>query len=410
MKPTFQLLLTVFVFVAVTAFTTLDPKNNKTSADLNESGYIFDVNVTKINSKYSEIPSAVFRNKLVLVSSKKIGAFGNGIDKNTNQPYTNLFCTDIEKGNIELSTPILFSRILNSKGNEGQVSFSPNQYTIYYTRSERENSANYQLYKARLEYGSYGNWTNHNLLKFSGEDYSVENPHVSTDGKYLYFSSNMEGGFGGFDIYKVSIAIDGTLSDPINLGETINTDNDEKYPHTSKDGKELFFSSKGHNSQGGYDIFISNITQDSIYTSPRNLGIKINSIRDDIAFTLINENKGVFSSNAGNAGQRFNMYKFNAKAIYQDLEGIITEEDGEILPNAIVVLYDSSGKEIERQITGKDAAYSFKIRPFKEYQLKTIKAGYDDAIVEFKSNSTKVNFAFKENLKLSSNGKLAKKK
>lgn len=403
-------MLTVFVFVAYFAFNTTDPKSNDTVADLNESGYIFDVNVTQINSKYSEIPSAVFRNKLVLVSSKKIGAIGNGIDKNTNQPYTNLFCTDIEKGNIELSTPILFSRILNSKGNEGQVSFSPNQYTIYYTRSERDNSANYQLYKARLEYGSYGNWTNHKLIKFSSKDYSVENPHVSTDGKFLYFSSNMEGGFGGFDLYRVSIETDGTLGDPINLGGTVNTDKDEKYPHTSKDGKELFFSSKGHNGQGGYDIFISNNIRDFEYSKPRNLGIKMNSIRDDIAFTLINDSKGVFSSNAGNVGQRFNMYKFNAKAIYQDLEGVILEENGEILPNTIVVLYDSKGNEIERQLTGKDAAYIFKIRPFEEYQLKTIKAGYEDAIVEFKSNNTKIDFAFKENLKLSSKGKLAKKK
>lgn len=403
------MLASLLVLFTYNTVNTSSPNNTIEAANLNNSGYLFDVNVTKINSKYSEIPSAVFRNKLVIVSSKKIGAIGNGTDKNTNLPYTNLFCTDINKQNEGFSTPILFSRILNSRGNEGQVSFSPDESTIYYTKSKRKNSSNYKLYSAELEQDSYGNWKNHTPISFNSDDYSIENPHVSSDGKYLYFSSNMEGGFGGFDIYKAKISENGAIGLPTNLGPTINTEMNEKYPHTSKDGGELFFSSEGHTGQGGYDIFISNNYGDLDYSQPRNLGTKINSIRDEIAFTLIDDNYGVFSSNEGNKGQRFNMYKFNAKAIYQNLEGVIFEENNEILPNITVILYDIKGNEIERQTTGRDATYRFKIRPFEQYQLKTLKKGYENAIVTFKSNESKINLAFKEDLKLSSDGTLTKK-
>jgi hypothetical protein len=410
MKSTIQLMLTsVFAIFAYTSINNSNTNETLKAADFNNSGYLFDVNVTKINSEYSEIPSAVFRNKLVIVSSKKIGAIGNGTDKNTRLPYTNLFCSDLANNNQDFSTPILFSRVLNSKGNEGQVSFSPDQYTIYYTKSKRRNASNYQLYSAQLEKDSYGKWTNHTPMPFNNKDYSVENPHVSSDGKFLYFASNMEGGQGGFDIYKASINDSGTIGTPINLGPTINTEADEKYPHTSKDEDELFFSSTGHNGQGGYDIFIANNYGELNYSQPRNLGVKINSIKDDIAFTLIDEDNGVYSSNEGNAGQRFNMYKFNARAIYQDLEGVIFEDNDEIIANITVVLYNNKGNELERQTTGKDATYRFKIRPFEQYQIKTLKDGYENAVVTFQSKEGKLNLAYKEDLKLSSNGTLSKK-
>ncbi|WP_179344238.1 carboxypeptidase-like regulatory domain-containing protein [Winogradskyella ursingii] len=400
MKYLNPFVLTAFAFLSFSLLDNSVPTINNDAADFNTSGYIFTVNVSKINSEYSEIPSAVFRGKLVLTSTKKIGAIGNGIDEHTDQPYSDLFCTDINLKRDELSQPILFSRILNTRGNEGQVAFSLDEYTIYYTRSERDNSANYQLYKADLKKDSYGKWINHTLLNITSEAYSVENPHMSADGQFLYFSSNMEGGFGGFDIYKALVNEDGTLSEPINLGRTINTEEDEKYPHTTKSGKEIFFSSKGHDSQGGFDIFISNNYRNLNYTEPRNLGIKINSIRDDIAFMLLNDEKGVFSSNAGNLGQRFNMYQFNAQAIYQELEGIVVKEDGNVLPNTIVILHDSDGKEVERQLTGRDGTYNFKIRPFEAYHLTTVKAGYRDAMVQFQSDNANSDVAYREVLKL----------
>ena len=384
MKPSIHVLFVALLVFTYALIGNTDPKKPKDIDELNKSGYLYTVNVSKINSKYSEIASATFRKKLVIVSSKKIGALGNGIDPITNEPYTDLFCTDI-KAYGELSHPILFSRILNTKANEGQVSFSPDEHTIYYTRSERNNSQNYKLYKANLEKGSYGNWTNETELVISSDIYSVENPHVSEDGKHLYFSSNMNGGFGGFDIYKAKILKDGSLGAPENLGAVINTVNDEKYPHTTKNEDELFFSSNGHNSIGGYDIFISTISNNSNKT-PRNLGYSINSDKDEIGFIFIDDQKGVFSSNKDNKKNAFNLYRFQSRELYNELKGIVISEEEKILPNSIVILLDNEGNEIERQITNKDATYNFKIKPYKDYQIKVLKEGYEDYTLSFESD------------------------
>ncbi|WP_299098799.1 carboxypeptidase-like regulatory domain-containing protein [uncultured Winogradskyella sp.] len=367
--------LCALLFCTYTSYDKTDPvKSTKVDA-LNKSGYAFNVKVSQINSNYSEIASAMFRNKLVIVSSKKIGGLGSGVDPKTKEPYTDLFCLDVEE-NGSFSQPFLFSRILNTKGNEGKVAFSPDEHTVYYTRSERDNVLNYKLYKAELKKNSQGKWINETELAISSDDYSVENPHVSADGKFLFFSSNMKDGFGGFDIYMARINKDGSIGSHVNLGGKINTESDEKYPYTTDDNKELYFSSEGHNSIGGYDIFISNRKQIA-YSKPRNLGRAINSNKDDIAFMIINGDTGVFSSNKGKSTNAYNMYHFKSEMIYKDLQGVVTTQDNKILPNATIVLLNDEGEEVERQTTSVDASYSFKLKPYDDYEIVIKKEGFE---------------------------------
>lgn len=375
-------MLLALMFCAYCMYDKTDPKKSVKVDELNKSGYTFKVRAAKINSKYSEIPSTMFRNKLVIVSSKKIGAIGNGMDSKTKEPYTDLFYSDVSNtGNFSL--PLWFSSKLNTKNNEGQVAFSPNEKTIYYTRSMRKKSSNYKLFKAELNAKRRMIWENEIEIEVSSDEYSVENPHVSVDGRFLYFSSNMKGGFGGFDIYMARINNDGSIGTAINLGGNINTSKDEKYPHTTKDNKELYFSSTGHNSIGGYDVFISN-RKNSVYSAPRNLGMTINSTKDDLAFIIIEGNTGVFLSNKGKRNKGFNMYHFKAEMTYKDSQGVVTTNDNRILPNATVVLLNSEGEEIERQTTGVDASYRFKIRPFENYQIIAEKDGYENCFLQLK--------------------------
>jgi len=142
-----------------------------------KNGSDYSILTTAINTKYSEIGSGLFRDKLMMVSSKKIGALGSGVDPNTGQPFTDLFCIDV-KDDGELKRPLLFSRILNTKNNEGQITFSRDEKTIYFTRSSRENPSNYKLYRAELEENSNGNWVNIEKLAISSDFYSVENPFL----------------------------------------------------------------------------------------------------------------------------------------------------------------------------------------------------------------------------------------
>ena len=408
MKTTVFTLLTVLLF-SVSTTTNLLLESNETNSSSkkmsahkidkhNKSGLEFYIKSSKVNSKYTELASSVFRNKLIMVSSKKIGGIGNGIDTNTQEPFTELFCLDIDAYGT-VSNPLLFSRIINTKSNEGQVAFSPNEKTMYFTRSERDNSKNYQLYKTILKEDSSGNWTDELELAISSDTYSIENPFITADGTQLYFSSNMPGSLGGFDIFVCKIYEDGSLGKPENLGPQINTAFDEKFPHLSKHGKELYFSSKGHQSLGGFDIFVSKIAHND-YRAPRNLGTAINTAFDEVAFVFIDDSKGFFSSNKNNGKGSYDMYRFKANPIYQNLQGIVVSEANQPLPNSIVLLLDIEGQEIERQVTGIDAHYSFKVKAFEQYSIKVLKEGFEQ--FESKFSAQNIDEAiYKEILKLS---------
>lgn len=404
--------LTVFtlLFCMVYSPTISNLKINNTDPKridkLNKSGLEFYVYNSEINTKYSELPSAIFRNKLILVSSKKIGGLGNGIDSKTKEPFTELFCLDIDAYGTA-KNPLFFSRLINTKNNEGLVAFSPNEQTMYFTRSKRDNSHNYQLYKVVLEEGSNGNWINELELEISNDGYSIENPHVSSDGAELYFSSNMPGTYGGYDLYVAHINPDGSLGNPLNLGPKINTRFDDKFPHLSEDGKKLFFSSKGHDTTGGFDVFVSSISED--IKTPRNLGRQVNSKFDEVAFMFTNDNQGFFSSNKKEGKGGFDMYRFKANIIYQQLQGVVINEMNKPIPNTTVVLYDVEGNEIERQTTGIDASYSFKVKAYENYSIKVLKKGFQKFESRFSSYKTDA-IIYKEVLKLSSKISLVNEK
>ncbi|NNF81551.1 MAG: hypothetical protein HKO67_03135 [Flavobacteriaceae bacterium] len=364
----------------------------------NRSGIDFYVSNSNINTKYSEFSSGLFRGKLIVVSSKKIGGLGNGIDPVTNEPFKELFCLDLDnKG--KLSNPLLFSRILNTKHNEGQVAFSPDESMVYFTRSQRENPENYQLFKAELQLGSSGNWINITQLTLNSA-YSIEFPFVSRDGQTLYFASNKGGGHGGFDLYKAVIQADGSIGIPQNLGPGINTAGDETYPSISIDESQLYFSSNGHAGLGGMDLFISKI-RNTGYDMPINLGEEVNSKYDEVALHFIDETRGFFSSNKTGGQGSFDIYNFEALPIEQTLQGIIVESStNRPLPDSRVVLLDKSGNEISIQTTGVDAHFSFSVNAFQEYKLKIMKPGFKSDEFAFEARAEGFNKVYKQVLKL----------
>ncbi|MGM0407918.1 MAG: TolB family protein, partial [Bacteroidota bacterium] len=124
---------------------------------------------------------------------------------------------------------------------------------------------------------------------------------VTDDGKTLYFTSNREGGFGGFDIYKSELNADGTWSPPKNLGATINSFLDEVTPFITEDGKSLYFSSQGHFNIGGFDIFKSTQKGDK-WSKPNNLGYPFNTTDDDIFFFPLNNGKIAYYSKFKESG------------------------------------------------------------------------------------------------------------
>ncbi len=356
----------------------------------------FSILTTAINTKYSEIGSGLFKGKLMMVSSKKIGAIGNGIDSVTGQPFTDLFCIDVKEDG-QLKRPLLFSRLLNTKDNEGQVAFTADEQTIYFTRSTRENSKNYQLFKADLMENSNGNWINFQRLDVSSDFHSVENPSIKDN--ILYFSSDKLGGFGGFDLYSSEINEDGSLQEAINLGESVNSNKDEKYPFVTKEGKYLYFSSKGHETVGGFDVFASRIANGN-YKSPKNLGTQFNSKENEIAFFLTKDNQGYVSSNKDSGEGNYDIYRFYKEDIKQLIKGIVVDAKTQIpLPNSEVILVDEEGREIGRQITNEKAEYDFPVVPFDTYTITVLKDGFDDNTIEFEADNGS-RFTYNKNLEL----------
>lgn len=360
--------------------------SSKPETAIGANGFNFEVLDAGINTKFSEFGSGFFMNKFIMVSSKKIGGLAK-IDPNTNEAFKDLFCLDVSQ-NGQLSHPLLFSRILNTNNSEGQLTFTRNEKTAYYTRSSKENSMEYKLYKATLEENSHGNWVDNQLLSINADGISIETPYINPSGTKVYFSSNMEGSYGGYDIYVSKITEDGNLDTPVNLGPTINTAADEKYPSISVDGKELYFSSKGHEGLGGHDLFVSKILNNNQYKAPRNLGNTINTPYDEVAFFFATKNKGYVSSNKPNGKGGFDIYTVENKGVSQSLKGTILDLETNIkLPNTLVVLTDEDNIEIARQTTNEFGEFKFNnIKPFETYTITTKKDGFKNETFKFLAN------------------------
>ena len=379
MKKSIFTIITLFISTinfAQDSFIKNEDLEISTISNFDEAKDLYTVVPTAINTKLSDIGSTFFMGKYIMYSSRKTGAIGAGKDEYTNNPYNGLYCLNMDRtGN--LSRPNFFAYALDSKGNEGGLAFSIDEKTVYYTKSAEGNSKNYQLYKSVFDSNKY-TWINEIAIDFNSVSYSIENPSITPDGKKMYFSSNMPGGFGGFDIYVAEINIDGMPIKPINLGAVINTNKDEKFAYASPTNNEIYFSSNGHNGYGGQDIFISKIKK-TRYTTPLNLGKTINTSADEIAFILATKKSGYVSSNRSESTGLYDIYHFELQKTPLNLKGLVTEKQSKIvLPNTKISLIDEDGKEVATQTTNNNGNFNFEIGPLENYSVIAKKDGYLD--------------------------------
>lgn len=365
---------------------------------IGNNGFNFTTLDSGINTKYSEFGSGFFMDKFIMVSAKKLGGLAKK-DKLTGEGYRNLFCLDIKKdGSLKL--PLLFSRIINTfSSNEDQLTFSPDEQTMYFTRSTKEDTSIYKLYKVTLEKDSHGNWIGETLTSVNVDGFSVENPFVSPNGKQLYFSSNKPGGFGDYDLYVSNINADGSLGEAKNLGGTINTEYDDKYPSLSLDSEYLYFSSRGHENIGGFDIFKSKIKAND-YKSPVNLGNTINTRYNEVAFFLASKKKGYLTSDKAFGKGRYDIFRFSLEDISQSVEGIIVDKESKIvLPNTEVSLINETGEIVATETSTEEGAYKFDVNPYETYTITTKKDGFEDNTFDFES-TVAGNNTYNKNLEL----------
>lgn len=323
-----------------------------------------------INSPQSDFASAIYNNGLVFVSGRK-NSTSKTISNATGEHYLDMYFA--KRGERGLLTPASLDDDLNTKYHEGPACFTPNQRFIYFTRNKGnlnlQGKSELNIYTSRFNGKS---WDKPELFQFSGQNYSMGHPSISADGRYLYFISNMEGGYGGTDIY-VCFKKGFSWSFPINLGPSVNTNGNEMFPFMGADGY-LYFASDGHIGFGGLDLYKTTFSQNS-WTYPVNLGPPFNSDKDDFALLLSSDKQfGYFSSNRNGNDDIFEFEQNPEKT--QVLKGrIIAKNNRKQLNDVQVILMENLSKEKEIK-TDENGLFSFDIFKGKNYSLIVSKPGY----------------------------------
>ncbi|MGK7389455.1 MAG: OmpA family protein [Candidatus Cyclobacteriaceae bacterium M2_1C_046] len=229
------------------------------------------------------------------------------------------------------------------------------------------------------------NWSNPTVLNDKVNSRHMETTaSITPDGKTIYFASNRPGGFGGYDIYRIKMQENNTWEDPENLGAKINTAANEDAPFIHPDQWTLFFTSDGHNTMGGRDIYVTRLFNNE-WTSPENMGYPINTTANDNYFTLTADGrKGYFSSDrkGGFGGQdiySINMPEEEANIPLTMIKGqILDGETGKALPTKIYMVDNESGKKLDfvYQPDPETGSYLIILPPSKNYDMIIESEGY----------------------------------
>ena len=264
---------------------------------------------------------------------------------------------------------------LNSDYDEGACSFSPDGRTMYLTQCKSDPS--YPRYATICtSQRNDASWGKSMELTISKDTLSsFAHPAVSPDGQWLYFSSDMPGGYGGLDIWKIRLGKDGVEGGVENLGNKINTEGDEMFP-TFRPNGDLYFSSNGHPGMGGLDIFIAKTdTMGNGYVI-EHPGYPLNSEADDFGMTFEGlKNQGYFSSNRGDARGWDHIFSFYNPEIVQTVTGWVYEKDGYELPAALVYMVGNDGTNLKLNVKG-DGSFTQQIKPNVDYVFLGTCKGY----------------------------------
>ena len=346
---------------------------------------LYDYESLPFNTRLDENYVTRYRNKILIASNK---TRSKKIKKKMKHDYYDLIQLNREYGQWRTSEFLIpeagpyFNRGNASYNEDGnKVFFSLSPYLKPKKRKKlKEPLGTSQLYMAT---NFANNWIDTFHFDFNSSSYSCQEPTVNSAGTVLYFSSDMPGGYGGFDIYQ-SRLIDGQWSDPENLGNLVNTPADERMPFLRKN-KELYFSSDRNSGFGGFDIYISKKSQGQ-WRDVEVLPPPINSLYDEMSIVYEpNDIIGYFSSNRpGGRGQNdiYELRPFNLPLAVH----VVSDSTNEGL-GFTELLLSKNGVEIEQKMTNKVGDAVFQLGKNADYELRLYKDGYDAKTLTVSSKS-----------------------
>lgn len=301
-------------------------------------------------------PSISADAKTMIFTSRRPDTKGGGTDDEYDRKYyEDIYISTWDEGGNAWSQAAPIKGSLNSEGHDASLSISPSGKEIYLYKNITGETRSGDIFLSKLS--TSGKWSTPKAFDSPiNSSYFESSACISPDNKTLFFVSERKGGIGNGDIWMVKKINRTTWGEPVNMGPMINTIEDEISVFLHPDGKTLFFSSRGHNSMGGYDIFKSTL-ENNIWTPPVNLGYPINTVGDDLHFVLTADNKTAYYSsyNPSGLGER-DIYRIDMSA-YPIMKGKdeLAEDKGPSLAILKGDVFDSNaGQALEAELVIKD--------------------------------------------------------
>ncbi len=385
-------------------FAEMQPNDSRAIAFMKDPNYLpryiesdkkFDVeNMTEINTEFSEFGGTMINKSFYFSSARNTKRKTYGWN---DEPYLDIYIAENVGGTIKDAT--LVPGKVNTKYHEGNVAITSDASKMYFDRNDyykgkykksEEGINQINLYTAEA---INGEWQNATPVSFNNSEYSFGQPALSPDGKTLYFVSDMPGGKGKTDIYKVAINSDGTYGKSERLGDNINTEGKEVFPFVDANGT-LYFSSDGHLGYGELDVFYAE-AEGTGFGEARNIGTDVNSPKDDFAFKFNPETKeGFVSSNREKGVGSDDIYKVKQIAPLCDVDimvQVVNEITNEPLAGARVDFYDANENKLATKTTDSNGNVAFLAECEKEQQILAF-------LQDYESNGVTVNTSKYEDL------------
>ena len=318
-----------------------------------------------INTEFSEYMPALTADESTIIFTRLV----KSNSANTRNGMQEDFYTS-KLINGEWTTAVPLSEKLNTTGNEGAHTISPDGKILYFTACGRESGkGSCDIYMSKWNKGEWDYPIN--LYEINSKEWDSQ-PSISPDGKTLYFSLSRSG---NMEIYKTQLQENGKWTTPVALPQTINTSGNEMSPFMHPDGKTLYFASNGHLGMGGLDIFYSRMNDDSTWSTPVNLGYPINTHNDEAFLFVSASGENAYYAGGGLESRNmdifcFELYKEARPDAVTYLKGIVSDITSNNPLQASFELIDlKSGSVIAKSISDDDGAFLICIPSGKDYML-----------------------------------------
>jgi peptidoglycan-associated lipoprotein len=326
--------------------------------------------VENLNTRGSEYGLSFFGDKLIFASTG-VNSSKKEISERTGLPYSELYISSPDSRSLYGKVEKL-EGMSDVRANEGTFCYDMQTNQLYCTRCEASDRSCY-IVKIDIKNGRY---KESGKLKLGNQTYGIGHPYITDDGKRVYFTSIMEGGYGGADLWYVDRKDDGEYGVPVNLGANINTPDNEVFP-SFIDGV-LYFASDGHPGLGGLDLFASYVEDDGNFGKPFNLRAPFNSSWDD--FNLVHRpgsNTGLFVSNRNNSESNDDIYTFDnfPPRLIIFTGHVYDKETNQPLKDYTVTVNEGNNKIYEQRVTG-DAGYFLYMGNNRKYDIHVTSADY----------------------------------